>query len=181
MLKRVLALVLCVPVALPGCGSILFPQQQEVPTDCTNVATASFAVPAAGTSVRSGQPLRLDRRKDHTVEVRAEGYDTQTVRVQSQVSVARAAVSILLNGGHGLFTLFITTFIGVFADIRSGAWQVLEPTELQVQLYRPGEGPPPHATAAWPTTTPSPSAFCPSCGARAGDTTFCTGCGARQR
>lgn len=181
MNRRVVCVLLAVCVASSsGCGSILFPQMQEVPVECTNVPTASFAAPAVGTGCRSGQVLRLDRRKDVTVEIKAQGYHAQTVKIVSEVSVARAITSILLNGSHGIFTLFITTVVGVAADIKSGAWQVLEPTELIVELT--SDGSTPAATqASWPTTTPSPSAYCQSCGARAGSTAFCTSCGARAR
>lgn len=184
MLKRPLCCVLALAVTLQGCGAILFPTQQEVPANCGNVATASFSVPAAGAGCRSGQILRLDRRKDYVVEVKSEGYETQTVKVVSEFSLGRAIASVLLNGSHGLFTLFITTVIGIGADIKAGAWQVLEPTELNVELYRPGQGPPPTAQATdttWPVASPSPSTFCSSCGARAGRSTYCPSCGARVR
>ncbi|MCO5170079.1 MAG: hypothetical protein M9894_27415 [Planctomycetes bacterium] len=169
---------------LQGCGAILFPTQQEVPVDCTNVAVASFSVPAAGSGCRSGQVLRLDRRKDHAMEVRAEGYEVQTVRIVSEFSIGRAIASVLLNGSHGIFTLFITTVIGIGADIKAGAWQVLVPTEVKVELYRPGQGPSPTAQAGettWPAASPSPSTYCSSCGVRAGTSAFCTSCGARIR
>jgi hypothetical protein len=181
--KRSVCVLLSAMVSLQGCGAILFPTQQEVPVECPTVATASFRVPSAGTSARSGAALKLDRRKDYTVEVQAPGHATQTVRVESELSISRAIVSIVLNGSHGIFTLFITTFIGCFADIRAGAWQVLEPTELVVELTADGSPPPAPAatTSSWPTASPTPSGFCESCGARAGSTDFCTSCGARVR
>lgn len=184
MFKRSACLLLCVAIPMQGCGAILFPTQQEVPVECPNVGTANFRVASAGTSARSGASLKLDRRNDYTVEVVAPGHAPQTVRVESEISVWRMATSILLNGSHGLFTLFITTVIGCFADVRAGAWQVLEPTELVVELTADGSAPPPQPAAAassWPTASPSPSGFCENCGARAGSTAFCTACGARLR
>ncbi len=167
-----------------GCGLILFPQVQEVPVECLTEPTASFAVPTEGTSARSGAVLRLDRRKDYTVHVRAEGYLPAQVRIESEFSVGRIVTSVVLNGGHGIFTLFISTVLGCFADFRAGAWQVLEPTDLSVELAPDPSAPAParqgQASASWPTTAPSPSGFCRSCGASAGSTTFCTSCGARQ-
>jgi len=166
----------------PGCGLILFPQVQEVPVECPTEPTASFAVPTEGTSARSGAVLRLDRRKDYTVHVRAEGYLPTQVRIESEFSVGRIVTSVVLNGGHGIFTLFISTVLGCFADFRAGAWQVLEPTELSVDLVPDGSAPVATAPAAsWPTASPSPSGFCESCGTRIGSTSFCTSCGARVR
>lgn len=186
MSKRSVCVLLSAMVSLQGCGAILFPTQQEVPVECPTVATASFRVPSVGTSARSGAALKLDRRNDYTVEVQAPGHATQTVRVESEISIWRVATSIVLNGGHGIFTLFITTVIGCFADARAGAWQVLEPTELVVELSPDGSAPPAQqqagaTTSSWPTASPSPSGFCESCGARAGGTDFCTACGARLR
>lgn len=171
--------------AVPGCGSVLFAPYQEVRPICTNVPTAGFSAPAVGAGCRSGQVMRLDRREDHVVEAKADGYEPLTVRLESQVSVFRAAVSIVLNGLIATPTLWIATPFLCAIDIKAGAWQVLEPGEVVVDLYRPGEGPPPAATGAsassWPTTSPTPSSFCPSCGARAGSTKYCTSCGARVR
>lgn len=184
MSKRSVCLLLSVMVSLQGCGAILFPTNQEVPVDCPTAPSASFRVPSAGTSARSGAVLKLDRRNDYTVEVVAPGHATRTVRVESEISVWRVATSIVLNGGHGLFTLFITTVIGCFADARAGAWQVLEPSELLVELTPDGSPAAAQATAtssSWPTAAPSPSGFCESCGARVADTDFCTSCGARVR
>ena len=98
MPKRSMCLLLSALASLQGCGAILFPTIQEVPVECPNVATASFRVPSAGTSARSGAALKLDRRNDYTVEVQAPGHATQTVRVQSELSISRAIASIVLNG-----------------------------------------------------------------------------------
>lgn len=172
--------------ALSGCMSILCPTQQQVPTECVNVPNAGFSVPADGVGCRGGQVMRLDRRKDHLVEVKAEGYETRTVRLVSEGSVLRAVFSVVLNGLIATPTLWIATPFLVGIDIRSGSWSVLEPGELTVELYRPGQGPPVEAqggasASSWPAASPSPSGFCASCGARVGDTSFCTGCGARVR
>lgn len=188
VLTRRTCLVLIATTALSGCMSILCPTQQEVPTECVNVPNAGFSAPADGVGCRSGQVMRLDRRKDHVVEIRAEGYEARTIRVVSEGSVLRGVFSVILNGLIATPTLWIATPFLVGIDIRSGSWSVLEPVELSVELYRPGQGPPatpqtaPGASASsWPASDPSPAGFCPSCGARIGDTAFCTGCGARIR
>lgn len=182
-------LVIATSTALSGCMSILCPTQQGLPTECLNVPNAGFSAPADGAGCRSGQALRLDRRKDHVIEIKADGYEPRTIRVVSEGSVLRAVFSVILNGLVATPTLWIATPFLVGIDIRSGSWSVLEPGELRVELHRPGEGPPDTATeggrgasaSSWPPSSPASSGFCSSCGARIGDTSFCTGCGARIR
>ncbi len=177
--RRVLCVLLAVCViATPGCGAILFPVDMDVEVHCTNVPNALFSAPKRGAAVRSGNALSLDRREDYKIVVTAPGYLTQEVFIEGELSVWRAAVSVVLNGGHGLFTLFISTVVGVGVDLKQGAWMCLEHTPIVVELV-PGEGGPPPATAQSPSSTPS--TFCESCGARAGTSNFCTSCGARVR
>ncbi|MCW8139656.1 MAG: hypothetical protein KIT58_12230 [Planctomycetota bacterium] len=173
--------LLIVSMWLSGCGSILFPTHQVVQFECTNVGSAGFSAPAAGAGCRSGQVMRLDRTKDHVIEVRADGYEPQTLKLVSEVSAWRVAVSIILNGLVSTPTLWIATPFLCGVDIRSGAWKVLEPGEVLTELHRPGQGPSSGEPSAstWPTATPSPAGFCNSCGARLSGTRFCTGCGAR--
>lgn len=186
MPKRPLSLLLlCLLLSTQGCGAILFRTQQKVPMQCINVPTAQFTVEGQGMA-RSGEVLPLDRREDHVVEVTADGYATQTVRLVSEVSIWRGAISVVLNGGHGFFTFFVSTVLGIPVDIAAGAWEVLEPTRVRVELVPDGSAP----VATGPTQPPPPrptqptsstTTFCPSCGTRAGTTTFCTSCGARLR
>ncbi len=181
--RRVLCVLLAVCViATPGCGAILFPVDMDVEVNCTNVPNALFSAPKRGTAVRSGNALSLDRREDYRIVVTAPGYVTQEVLIEGKVSLWRAAVSVVLNGGHGMFTLFISTVIGVGVDLKQGAWMCLEDTPVVVELV-PGEGGPPSATTQSPptTATSTPSTSCESCGARAGSSNFCTSCGARVR
>lgn len=181
-------LVTALAVTVSGCGSVLFAPYQEIRPVCPNVPTAGFSAPAVGAGCRSGQVMRLDRREDHVLEARANGYESATVRLESKVSVLRATVSILLNGLVSTPTLWIATPFLCAVDIRNGAWQVLEPGDVVVELYRPGQSPAPApitpadaSASAWPSTSPTPSSFCPSCGTRANSTEFCTSCGARTR
>lgn len=176
------AVVLVTLAVVPGCGSVLFSPIQAVPFSCVNVPNAGFSAPSVGAGCRSGQSMRLDRRNDLVVEAKADGYESQTIRIVSEVSVWRAAVSILLNGLVSTPTLWIATPFLCAIDIRGGAWQVLEPGEVSVELAGPGPAASTSpSTSTWPTANPAPSAFCQSCGARAGTTNFCTSCGARVR
>lgn len=184
MSKELVCLVLTALVGFPGCGSVLFSPYQEVPFECTNVPTAGFSAPAQGAGCRSGQNMRLDRRKDYAIDVKAEGYETLALKVESKVSVLRAAASIILNGLISTPTLWIATPFLCAIDIKAGAWQVLEPGEVQVELYRPGQGPPPVAIRGG-DDRPSiggRSTYCSSCGAGLSPrSSFCGSCGTRAR
>lgn len=177
---RALCLALVLVAAVPGCGSVLFAPYQEIRPVCANVPSAGFSAPAVGAGCRSGQVMRLDRREDHVLEARADGYEPLTVRLESEVSVFRAAVSIVLNGLISTPTLWIATPFLCAIDIKAGAWQVLEPGEVVVELAGAG-GASPASAASWPATNPTPSAYCSSCGARVGGSSYCTSCGARAR
>lgn len=185
MSKKLVCLALIGLAAMPGCGSVLFSPYQEVPFECVNVPTAGFSAPAQGAGCRSGQNMRLDRRRDYMIEVKAKGYETQTLQVESKVSVLRAAVSIILNGLISTPTLWIATPFLCAIDIKAGAWQVLEPGEVAVELYRPGQGPPPVAISGRGDDRPSiggRSSYCSSCGAGLSPrSSFCGSCGTRAR
>lgn len=180
MSKKFACLVLIGLAATPGCGSILFSPNQEVPFECTNVPTAGFSAPAQGAGCRSGQIMRLDRRKDYAIEVKADGYEQQSFKIESKVSPLRAAVSIILNGIVATPTLWIATPFLCAIDIKSGAWQVLEPGDVKVELYRPGQGPPPPAVVSSPTF--GRTGYCGECGLGVSKgSSYCGSCGARVR
>lgn len=186
-----LSLLICIPLALPGCGSFFFRTQQKLRAECTNVPTATFVArdgsgSGEGSGV-SGEVLELDRRKDYDVEVKANGYASQIIHLTSESSVWRITLSIVMNAAWVATIVGIPVpFLGIPIDISAGAWRVLEPTGLRVELVPDGSAPTsPTAqptAASWPTTTPTSStAFCTSCGTRAGSTAFCTSCGTRLR
>lgn len=134
MTKLLRALCLASALLASGCGAVLFRTYQEVPVECTNAPAATFAVPAEGIAVGSGGVLRLDRRRHHTVVVAAPGHVTRRVELVSTVSAARVGTSMVLNVAPGYFTLFVSTLVGCVVDLEQGAWVVLEPTELTVEL-----------------------------------------------
>jgi hypothetical protein len=181
--RRVLCALLAVFVPLSGCGAILFPVDTDVEVLCTNVPNALFSAPKRGAAVRSGNALSLDRREDYRIVVTAPGYVTQEVLVESEISVWRTILSCALSGSLGYF-LVLPGVLAISADIKQGAWRCLEDTPVVVELVPDEGGPAPPAptpTASTPTASPPQSAFCTSCGARAGDSSFCTSCGTRVR
>lgn len=194
-----LALVVAASVASGGCATMIFHNPQDVVV--TTNASGAF-IRGHG---RVPGNVQVDRSKDHALLVEAEGYEPATLKLRSQFSWWRILVSVVLNGGHGLFTLFITTAIGCAVDAGSGSWQVIAEDDVNVQLERktfqasggalepkPAEGsgngtPAPGATEAGSSSRGQPvagaSAFCTECGERlpSPDAKSCTVCGAQRR
>lgn len=182
--RVVLALLLSAILAFaPGCGSMMFRNPESVLVT-SNVQGAAIFEGSKGQGKAPGS-ITLDRSADHILTVQAEGYAPETVRVTSHLSWWRILTSIVLNGGHGLFTLFISTGVGIAIDVGAGSWQYLEPDEVHVELHKTGEAPAPEQTPdqVQPTAAPvKPAArFCGSCGTKVdAGTRFCPGCGGKQ-
>jgi hypothetical protein len=190
-----------------GCGALVFHNPESVVVTC-NVPNATVSASGESASCLAPGTLALDRTRDHVIRVNAPGYESQTVRIDSHPSWWRIAFSIVLNGGHGIFTFFVSTAIGVGIDVVAGAWQVLDTDEVYVELHRdsfeapslsgvrrgevsplaPDLGEPPQGAPAPlpPDAHPpseqkaAPKEACPNCGShiREGDR-FCANCGER--
>jgi len=189
-----------------GCGALVFHNPETVLVTC-NVAGASAEASGESRQCITPGTLQLDRTQDHIVVVRAPGYGAQSVRIDSHPSWWRIAFSVILNGAHGIFTLFISTAIGLGIDVAAGAWQALDEDEVYVELHREGfeapslsgvrrgetsplapadveKGDAPPAPVP-PDARPTPPTWinrgaCPNCGShvRSGDR-FCSTCGER--
>lgn len=164
-------------LAQVGCGAILFPTNIDVEVQ-SNDDQALFSAPKRGIQARSGMTLNLDRHKDHAIVVtNRDGSEKKEARIESGLSPWRIAVSVVLNGGHGIFTLFISTAVGIAADLRAGAWWTLDPDPLVVDFTL---GSPP--VVASTQESPAVSGACPKCRAVVeSGTKFCVSCGARVR
>src|SRR5437879_1562203 len=123
-LSSCLAGCLGLGTALTGCGSILFKNPSTIRIQSNVVATAKELEEGHGAAVPGS--ITLNRRIDHTIVVSADGYEPQRVYVSADYSWWRILFSVVLNGAHGLFTLFISTVIGCGVDLDSGAWQQMD-------------------------------------------------------
>lgn len=149
--RRAFAATTAASLALSACGSMVFHNPQAVIVT-TNACDASLRGHA-----RLPATIHLERNHDHALAVEAPGYEPETVRFHSHLSWWRILVSVVLNGGHGIFTLGITGVIGCVIDAGSGAWQVLEEEEVHVELARSSPEWPP-SNAGPPSTPPPPAA-----------------------
>lgn len=131
--SRALSAILAAGISLSGCGALIFRNPQTILV-VSNVKDAQ--VPGVG---RLPMTLQLDRTKNHVLEVQAPGYEPRSVVVRSELSWWRILVSVVLNGGHGIFTLWISTVVGCTIDAAAGAWQGLD-DEVLVEL-EPSRGP----------------------------------------
>lgn len=137
-MRHPLALVLAATLLLEsGCGAFIFHNPEGVLVTC-NVPGASIEASGEGAACVAPGTLKLDRTQDHLLIVKAPGYATEHVRIDSHPSWWRILISIVLNGAHGIFTLFISTGIGLAIDFGAGAWQALDQDELFVELHREG-------------------------------------------
>lgn len=132
-MRKNIAALLVVALAFSGCGSMMFRNPQSVIVR-SNVPGAAVMEGNMGQGKAPGS-VTLDRSRDHVLTVSAEGYAPASVTVESHLSWWRILTSVVLNGGHGIFTLFISSGFGIVTDIGSGAWQVLD-DEVDVHLER---------------------------------------------
>ncbi len=104
-MKKLVSVALAASLAFtPGCGSMIFRNPQSVLV--TSNVRASIKEGALGLGVAPGR-VTLDRSSGHVLTLEAEGREARVVRVESSLSWWRIAVSVILNGGNGIFTLFI--------------------------------------------------------------------------
>jgi hypothetical protein len=92
--------------------------------------------------------FKMPRKNPFTVEIKLEGYQTETVNVESKVAgrgAAGMAGNVLVGG-----------LIGIGVDASSGATKDLVPNPVNVTLTRNGQPrPTPAATAPAPTPAPT--------------------------
>ncbi|MCW8139655.1 MAG: hypothetical protein KIT58_12225 [Planctomycetota bacterium] len=163
-----------------------------------NTSNARFYEGDRLLSTPAPSTVLLDVSRDHLIRVEADGYEPETLRLESGVSALRvvhvAAMSLLLPIIAGPFLWYRWTV--------DGYCYVLEPEEPEVILQRstgttwsssppptwqprrsesapprPAPSPPP-PTAPRPTSAAPPSrpAYCGECGARVG-ARYCGECG----
>jgi hypothetical protein len=118
-----------------GCGTFVFHNPENV-TITSNVPGALATASGEGQSCRTPGQLQLDRGKDHWVTVTAEGYHPVSVKITSSYSWWRIATSVAVNTIHGFATMMISSLVGWWVDLGSGAWQTLDQDDLQVWLPR---------------------------------------------
>lgn len=137
-MRRPLALLLAgLLLVESGCGAFIFHNPESVVLTC-NVPGASVEASGEGAACTAPGTIKLDRTTDHLLVVKAPGYAPERVRLDSHLSWWRILISLGLNGAHGIFTLFISTGIGLAIDFGAGAWQALEEDEVFVELHREG-------------------------------------------
>lgn len=129
-MRKAIVALLCVGVLTSGCGSMIFHNPQDVIVT-TNAPNAFIR----GKGKLPGK-IQLDRSKNDVLLVEAEGYQPKQIHIESHLSWWRLLTSVVLNGGHGLFTLFISTVVGCVMDAGTGAWLVIDPDEIDVELER---------------------------------------------
>lgn len=177
-----LAALAAVLILSSGCGSMIFHPSQTVIVD--GPVTGGVRAPDTGKACSLPGQMELDRSKDHRLVVVFDGPQktTRTMTLRSEWSWWRIGASLVLNAGHGFFTLFITTAVGVYTDFSSGAWQCLERDRLTLSPDQPDEpaAPPPAPPSREASAAAPRAGFCRDCGARVSGA-FCGSCGARAK
>jgi hypothetical protein len=116
--------VLAVSVMLAGCATVTRGTRQTFKIDST--PTAAKVELSNGESCTTPCTLKLKRRPGFTATFTKEGYESQTVKVDSELhggGVAAGAGNLLLGG-----------VVGGLVDGSNGSLNSLSPNPLQVTL-----------------------------------------------
>jgi hypothetical protein len=141
---RILAL-LAAGVCLSGCATITRGTTQDFSVTSTPPGAAvktSTGFECAATPCT----FKMPRKNPFTVEIKLEGYQTETVNVESKVAGSGAAgmAGNVLVGG----------LIGIGVDATSGATKDLVPNPVTVTLTPNGQ---PRPASAAPAAAPAPA------------------------
>ena len=172
-----LVVLVVASVVMPGCGSLFF--KSPIPIRVETNVPANVKELEDGHSGSAPGEISMSRDRDHTLEVSAPGYATQRAKVESHVSWWRTGLSVVMNGGIGLLTIWmlaIPGIIGLGVDADSGAWRYLD-DPVHVTLERDSGG----STSVTSKPSSVSKRFCGSCGSsQEGNASFCPSCGAKQ-
>lgn len=122
------ALLSSLLVAATGCSTIERGSRDELrilsrPSQCQVVVSGDY-----DTNGTTPMTIALKRRGNYNITISKEGYDSQTVRVESKTSGKGVSTSTL--------NLIIGGVVGVGIDAYSGAWYDLKPNPVVVELNK---------------------------------------------
>jgi hypothetical protein len=147
-MKRVILALVAVWVAGSGCATITSggggDQTVKVVSDTPGAAVVVDGYPVGAAPVE----VKLKRKRTHTVEVQAPGYETTIFAVNSEFNPW--VIGNVVFGG----------LIGIVVDLSTGATSTLSPDKLTVNLrplVSPAATPAPGVSPASATSTSSPS------------------------
>lgn len=118
---RVVAGVLVVSTA--GCGTIFGGSSQEISLS-SSPAGAAVEVDRLGRTVATPTEVELKRKHSYRLTFSREGYEPQTVLVESKVRAGILVLDILAG------------VVGVAVDAATGAWYKLTPDHVSVVLEK---------------------------------------------
>jgi membrane-bound inhibitor of C-type lysozyme len=135
-------LLACAGICLTGCATITRGTTQDF-TVVSTPPSASVKTTTGFECAATPCTFKMPRKNAFSVEVKLDGYQTETVAVESKVAGSGAAgmAGNILVGG----------LIGVGVDASSGATKDLTPNPLTVTLTPNGQ---PRPVSAAPTPAP---------------------------
>lgn len=134
-----IALSVALVTANAGCGALFNNSISTVPVSVSPAIKARIFVD--GTLVgESPVNVRLTSADSHIVSVEGDGYERQTVRVDSHAGGGYIAADCVL-----LIFFLVPGIIALAVDGGSGDWKVLDPDEISFRLPASRASPPPLA------------------------------------
>lgn len=130
-------LAVAIPALLGGCASVVNGSSQMVPVSSDPVGAAVLLddAPAGVTPCK----LALDRKCDHILTLRKEGYEEHSMEM-------RRTASMMVFGN-----LLVGGMVGLYADSQGGAQFQFVNDKVHVQL-KPSSAPPPAAPTSRPAS-----------------------------
>lgn len=133
-----------------GCGAMF---NEPAPAIPVHVSPAGARIYVDGVYVAQAPSyVRLTAANPHVVQVAADGYEAQTIQVNSQANGGYIILDCLL-----ILALIVPGIIALAVDGGTGAWRTLDVQSLSVQL-QPSARPAPPAGPVSPAPAQIPAA-----------------------
>jgi hypothetical protein len=149
-----IGLALALVTSNAGCGAMFNGSIATVPVSVSPSVRAKIF--ADGTLAgESPVKLRLTTADSHTVSVEADGYESQTVRIQPHAGGGYIVADCIL-----LVAFLVPGIIALAVDGGSGDWNVLDPDEVSFRLPAsrvPSPNAAPGVQSASKATPPAPT------------------------
>jgi hypothetical protein len=150
---RRLILAVSLPLILvnltSGCGAML---NEVAPAFPVHVTPPDARIYVDGLYVGKGLTyIRLAAANPHAVQVAANGYEPQTIQIESRASGGFIVMDCLL-----LLLLIVPGIIALAVDGGSGSWRVLEIQQLSVELQPIATAKPARPAPPGPASVPAP-------------------------
>ncbi|HAX61503.1 MAG TPA: hypothetical protein DCX95_02945 [Elusimicrobia bacterium] len=127
MFKPVFSALLCLCVSISlftsGCATITKGSQRQIMFNSEPSGAKIFDTSSGAMLGRTPTSLKLSSSKDHSIKMVKDGYEPSMVNINKGMGTSYLIWDILLWGGTG-----------IIVDAVTGAWNDLEPSQVNASL-----------------------------------------------